>query len=322
MSVFNVDNAFRFISILHDPQANKNTFVLMDLFHVDVTPVSALSIYEAVLLSMESAIELGFTSDAWSLLMAEVVGPHKFDCQKMQAKVRKGFVNIANNAISPLCDMTFNMYLGHKRASQNKWSDMPGNHGIGEPAVIAQIFKLNITVIWVVDKAWHMWSLPYGGDDPFLLLLYTNMVTTTQGTCITITAAVSAPRFFSLKAMVQDWENSDVFCESMPESQPAGYSSIAFKSGDREFSLQSVIVVESDDGASSEESEVTTASQFFNDFVDDSYISPDSSLMTPPSIKAANVTRLEAKLAHIKAVNAINAQFIRRRRIIVDSDDE
>ena len=245
----------------------------------------------------------------------------KFDCQKMQSMARKKFPSVANNAISPLCEMTFNEYLIRKGAHENRWEDMPANHGVGEPALIAQVFELNITVVWVVGLAWHMWCLPYGGDDPFLVLLYSNLATTTNGACISIApVAATVPRFFALQPLVSDWENSAIFCEIMPESQPAGFNSIQFKSGDKEFAFQSVVTVEGSLG-SDESSEVTTASQFFNDFVDDSSLPPDDVLMTPPEIRHAVITRLEAKIAHIKAVNAVQAQFTRRRHIS-DDDDE
>jgi hypothetical protein len=172
---------------------------------------------------------------------------------------RKKFPSVANNAISPLCDMTFDEYLIRKGVHINRWEDMPANHGVGEPAFIDQVFELNITVVWVVGSAWHMWCLPYGGDDPFIVLLYSNMATTTNGACITIApVAASVPRFFALQPLVSDWENSAIFCEIMPESQPA----IQFKSGDKEFAFQSVVTVE-DPLDSDESSEVTTASQFF-----------------------------------------------------------
>ena len=320
ISVFKVDNAFRFFNISHNKSSNSNSFVLLDLFQVSVTPAHPLSIYEAVLLSIESGSGKGLTSVTWASLLQQFRGPVKFDLQRMQSSVRKLFPSVADNAISPICEMSFNDYLVAKRVPKNKWDNMPANHGIGEPALIAQTLRLNISIIWLVGNAWHLWCLPYGGSDPFVVLLYSNTATTSHGACLTISAALSVPRFFACDPLVDDWENSKVFCEAMPESQHEALPPIKFRVGDKEFALQSVITVEGSVGSESGSSEITTASQFFNDFVDDGSISPDSTLPTPPEIAAANIVRLEAKIVHIRAVNALNAQFIRRRRIVDDDD--
>jgi hypothetical protein len=147
------------------------------------------------------------------------------------------------------------------------------------------------------------------------------MAPTTNGACISITpVAAIAPRFFALQPLMSDWEHTAIFCEIMPESQPAGVVSTQYKCGDKEFAFQSVVAVEGSPD-SDESSEITTASQFFTDFVDDSSLPSDDDLMTPPEVRNAVITRLVAKIAHIKAVNAVQAQFTRRRHINDDDDD-
>ena len=73
----------------------------------------------------------------------------------------------------------------------------------------------------------------------------------------------------------------------MLESQTAGYDSIVFKVGTGSLSLglQSVVAVDVGEGSLSEDSEVTTASQFFNDFVDDSCRRKESPKHGPLTLK-------------------------------------
>jgi len=318
ISVFRADNVYDDIDISFDVLTSCNTFNLLGLFSVNATPVSQWSVYEAVMLSMQACMKEGNTNEEWDFIMNTFKGKTKFDLQKMHCHVLKNFQKVADNPICPLMEMTFNEYLVGKRCKPNKWGAIPANHALGEPALIAQLFQLNLCVIWRVRKAWRMWTLPYGGSSPVLMVLFSSLSTSIQDSILTVSHVGEIPRFFSINPVVEDWENSSIFSESFPESQHGVADPIAFKVGDKEFAFQSKISVDgSEDSQGS--SEVTTSS-FFNSFVDEDEDIEQGLLPTPPEIKEANITRLQAKIVQIKAVNALNAQFIRNRHIQDDDD--
>jgi hypothetical protein len=290
---------------------------LLSLFRIDPTPTFIASFYYSlVAVSTRPQVQQE---------MEEIFHQKLIECKSCASSLceqtRSRFHEVEEKCMVR-GGKTFREYLSAKHV--DSWDKIGFDNVLGEVSLCSQVWKLNIALIWRYNNVWRLFVCAHGGASPINTILYAKTRVQVDAEGRTSFAAGTARRFFSIDPINDEWFESSLFTQSIPESvpqEPELPAAVQFRKHlDKEFALQSVI--ECEGAASSDEmSEITadaSESDFRNSFVDEESVS-QGSFPTPPEIKAIPVT---------KVVQVINdgmtapLRSIRRRRVVVSSDEE
>ena len=226
-------------------------------------------------------------------------------------------------------------YIRHKTGKDSKnWGVIQSNNILAESSLFAQAHRCNITVIWRANGAWKLFLHQYSSQPSCITVLCARMSTALQNIARPLAPAhfvlrlseSSANRVFPIHPTSEDWFENACFTHDTPDSQDhvqqitAALEARPFDRSQREHPFQAPVVV--DDGIApdspGDESEITTSSLYDNSFVDDD-VSQSSG---PPGCTPPSIAAIPKAQSHQNANVVAPLRIMRRRRIVVSSDDE
>ncbi len=291
--------------------------ILAELFRIEPTPTFIASFYYSLVrASCQPDIQVE---------MEAIFKQQLFVCKSCASSLceqtRSQFSQVENNSMIR-GGKTFREYLAYKQI--DSWDKVGFDNVLGEVTLCSQIWKLNIALIWRHDNLWRLFVAAHGGKAPIIAVLYAKTKVTLDSSGEASFSAGTARRFFPLIPTSEDWFESSIFQEGIPESvpvEPEPQPIVQFRKHiDKEFTFQSR--VECEDPASPDETSECTAdvpeSELWDSFVDDEAVS-QGSLPTPPEIRAIPLPQI---VHTINESMALPLRAIRKRRVVISSDDE
>jgi len=214
---------------------------LLSLFRIDPTPTFIASFYYSlVAVSTRPQVQQE---------MEEIFHQKLIECKSCASSLceqtRSRFHEVEEKCMVR-GGKTFREYLSAKHV--DSWDKIGFDNVLGEVSLCSQVWKLNIALIWRYNNVWRLFVCAHGGASPINTILYAKTRVQVDAEGRTSFAAGTARRFFPIDPINDEWFESSLFTQSIPESvpqEPELPAAVQFRKHlDKEFALQSVIECE------------------------------------------------------------------------------